>query len=119
VLKEVTQTFNVYESALCNNDVQVLDGLFFDNESTVRFGTAENLYGYKAIQAFRESRSPPGDRKILKSVITTYGSDFAVTNVEFQREGSIKVGRQSQTWLRTPAGWKIVSAHVSLMEACG
>ncbi|CAE7221647.1 unnamed protein product, partial [Symbiodinium natans] len=116
VLQEVTHEFQLYEAALCSNDVKALDSFFFDNPCTVRLGTAENLYGYEAIRAFRKLRSPPGDRRILKSVITTYGSDFAVANVEFQRDGSSKVGRQSQTWLRTPAGWKVVSAHVSMME---
>ncbi|CAE7220014.1 unnamed protein product [Symbiodinium sp. KB8] len=116
VLQEVAHEFRLYESALCNNDVKALDRFFFDNPSTVRFGTSENLYGYEAIQAFRQGRSPPGDRRILKSVITTYGPDFAVANVEFQRDGSSKIGRQSQTWLRTSEGWKVVSAHVSMME---
>mmetsp|Transcript_67306 Transcript_67306/g.139591 ORF Transcript_67306/g.139591 Transcript_67306/m.139591 type:complete len:147 (+) Transcript_67306:42-482(+) len=116
VLEEVKKEFLLYESALCKNDVKALDRFFFDNPSTVRFGTAENLYGYEAIRAFREGRSPPGDRRILRSLITTYGPDFAVANLEFQRDGSSKIGRQSQTWLRTPGGWKVVSAHVSMME---
>merc|ERR550537_1307572 len=88
VLAEVQREFARYERALCGNDVQELDALFLDSSETVRYGTAENLYGYDAIKAFRNSRASPGDRKILRSVVTSYGKDYAVTNLEFQRHGS-------------------------------
>eukprot|EP00933_Yihiella_yeosuensis_P067853 TRINITY_DN7295_c0_g4_i1.p1 TRINITY_DN7295_c0_g4~~TRINITY_DN7295_c0_g4_i1.p1 ORF type:complete len:147 (-),score=19.43 TRINITY_DN7295_c0_g4_i1:459-899(-) len=117
VLAEVQREFQRYEKALCSNDVEELDRLFLDSPETVRYGTGENLYGYQEIKAFRSGRSPPGDREILRSAVTTYGQDFAVTNIEFRRHGAKRIGRQSQTWLRTVDGWRVVSAHVSLMDA--
>ncbi|CAE8616893.1 unnamed protein product, partial [Polarella glacialis] len=117
VLEEVRSVFERYERALCSNDVQELDRLFLDSPETLRYGTAENLYGYDAIKAFRGGRSPPGGRELLRSAITTYGMDYAVANVEFRRKGSPRIGRQSQTWLRTSEGWRVVAAHVSLMDA--
>ncbi|MBX3453821.1 oxalurate catabolism protein HpxZ [Ferrovibrio sp.] len=117
VLAEVTAAFQRYEAALVSNDVAVLDELFFKHPVTLRFGVTENLYGYDAIAAFRSGRSPAGlARRIFNTVITTYGRDFGTANTEFQRDGSDKTGRQSHTWLRTPDGWRIVAAHVSLLE---
>ncbi|EJE54839.1 Protein of unknown function (DUF3225) [Acidovorax sp. CF316] len=117
VLAEVQAVFARYEDALVNNQVDVLDELFWDSPHTLRYGATENLYGYAQIQAFRAARPPQGlQRRLLRTEITTYGSDFATANVEFQREGSARTGRQSQTWLRTPAGWRVVAAHVSLLD---
>ena len=114
VVAEVTAAFGRYEIALVTNDVSVLDELFWDSPHTLRFGATENLYGYEAICAFRAGRPSQGlARSILKTVITTYGHDFACANIEFQREGINKVGRQSQTWMRSPRGWRVVAAHVS------
>jgi hypothetical protein len=116
VVAEVTAAFERYETALVNNQVDVLDTLFWDSPHTLRYGAGENLYGYDAIRAFRAGRSPQGlARRVLRTAITTYGTDFATANLEFQRDGSERIGRQSQTWMRTPAGWRVVSAHVSLM----
>ena len=115
VLAEVSAVFAEYEDALVNNKVDVLDALFWNSPHTLRYGVGENLYGFEAIQAFRAARPAQGPRTVLKTVITTYGYDFATANIEFQREGSERVGRQSQTWLRTEKGWKVVAAHVSLM----
>lgn len=113
---EVAAVFAQYEDALVNNKVDVLDALFWNSPHTLRYGAGENLYGFEQIQAFRASRPPQGlARTVLKTVITTYGRDFATANIEFQRDGSPKIGRQSQTWLRLPEGWKVVAAHVSLM----
>nr|WP_312485250.1 oxalurate catabolism protein HpxZ [Achromobacter ruhlandii] len=118
VVAEVTMAFARYEAALVNNQVDVLDELFWDSPHTLRYGAGENLYGYDAIRAFRAGRSPQGlARRVLRTAITTYGHDFATTNIEFQRDGSDRIGRQSQTWMRTPQGWRVVSAHVSLMSA--
>lgn len=118
VVAEVTMAFARYEAALVNNKVDVLDELFWDSPHTLRYGAGENLYGYDAIRAFRAGRSPQGlARRVLRTAITTYGHDFATTNIEFQRDGSDRIGRQSQTWMRTPQGWRVVSAHVSLMSA--
>lgn len=117
VVAEVTAAFERYETALVNNQVDVLDTLFWDSPHTLRYGAGENLYGYDAIRAFRAGRSPQGlARRVLRTAITTYGTDFATANLEFQRDGSDRIGRQSQTWMRTPQGWRVVSAHVSLMS---
>ena len=116
VVAEVTAAFDRYEVALVTNDVSVLDELFWNSPHTLRYGATENLYGYDAIRAFRAGRPAQGlARTLLKTVITTYGHDFATANVEFQREGSAKTGRQSQTWARTSEGWRVVAAHVSLL----
>jgi hypothetical protein len=115
-LAEVVAAFDRYESALASNDVAVLDGLFYDSPHTLRYGVGENLYGFAEIAAFRLARpggSPP--RRVVRRVITTYGADFATANIEFQRVGSGRIGRQSQTWVRFAVGWRIVAAHVSLM----
>jgi hypothetical protein len=118
VLAEVTAVFDRYETALVTNDVAVLDELFWDSPHTLRYGVGENLYGYEAIKAFRAARPAQGlERALLKTVITTYGRDFATASVEFQRAGGNKTGRQSQTWMRTPQGWRVVAAHVSLLAA--
>ncbi len=115
-LAEVTAAFARYEAALISNDVAVLDELFWQSEHTLRYGVAENLYGFAEIQAFRASRPAMGlARTVLRSVITTFGTDFATANIEFQRVGGNKTGRQSQTWVRMPEGWRVVAAHVSLM----
>lgn len=114
VLAEVTAVFEQYERALVTNDVAMLDQLFWQSSHTVRYGATENLYGYDAIAQFRAGRSAVGlDRALKNTVITTYGRDFATANTEFERSG--KSGRQSQTWMRTEKGWKVVAAHVSLL----
>jgi len=118
VLAEVTEQFERYENALVSNDVAVLDGLFRADSRTLRYGIGENLYGYDAIMAFRAARSPAGLlRKTAKTVITTYGRDTAVASTLFYRDSAPgKVGRQMQTWVRFPEGWKIVAAHVSIID---
>lgn len=116
VLAEVRAAFERYEQALADNDIAALDALFWPTDHTLRYGVGENLYGFEAITAFRKARpggSPP--RQVTRTVVTTYGRDFATANIEFQRQGGGRTGRQSQTWLRTDDGWKIVAAHVSLM----
>jgi len=116
VVAEVTAAFDRYEDALVNNKVEVLDELFWNSPHTLRYGATENLYGYAEIQAFRAARPAQGlAREILRTVITTYGLDFATANVEFRREGGTRTGRQSQTWMRTAQGWRVVAAHVSLL----
>ncbi|HBH39507.1 MAG TPA: oxalurate catabolism protein HpxZ [Curvibacter sp.] len=118
VLAEVQAAFARYEDALVHNKVEVLDELFWDSPHTLRYGATENLYGYKAIQDFRAGRPSAGlMREIYNTVITSYGRDFATANTEFRRAGSTATGRQSQTWMRTPAGWRVVAAHVSLLAA--
>jgi len=113
VLTEVQAVFERYEQAVAHNDVAVLDELFWNNPLTLRYGIAENLYGFDSIQSFRASRSKGVERSLNNTVITTYGSDFATANTEFQSAGNPRNGRQSQTWIRASDGWRIVSAHVS------
>jgi len=116
VLAEVREVFARYEKALLSNDIAVLDELFWDSPHTLRYGMAENHYGYGAIKAYRAGLPNAGfERDILRTVITTYGRDFATANIEFQRADATRPGRQSQTWMRTAAGWRVVAAHVSLM----
>jgi hypothetical protein len=116
IVAEVSAAFQRYEVALNENDVAVLDELLWEDPLTLRYGVGENLYGHAAIAAFRAGRNPGGiRRRIFKTVITTYGRDFATCNTEFQRQGSDRIGRQSQTWIRTADGWRVVAAHVSLL----
>jgi hypothetical protein len=117
VLAEVTAAFARYEDALVNNRVGVLDDLFWDSPQTVRYGIGENLVGIEAIRAFRLARPSAGlARQLVNTVITTYGDDAATAMTEFRREGSDKIGRQSQTWVRLPQGWRVVAAHVSVID---
>jgi hypothetical protein len=114
---EVEAVFARYEDALVNNRVEVLDELFWRSPHTVRYGANENLVGYEAIAAFRAARSPAGlARTLSHTVITTFGRDCATAMTEFRREGSAAIGRQSQTWVRLPEGWRVVAAHVSLLS---
>jgi hypothetical protein len=116
VLAEVRAEFERYEAALTGNDVAALDGFFWNSEHALRYGATENLYGHEEIAAFRAARPARNlARTVLRTAITTFGRDFATANLEFQRAGSATSGRQSQTWVRFPEGWKIVAAHVSLL----
>lgn len=116
IVAEVTAAFERYEQALVTNDVTVLDELFWRSPHTLRYGVGEILYGWEQIASFRSGRSPVGLARTRQNiVITTYGRDFATANTEFRRDSTPKVGRQSQTWVRMPEGWRIVAAHVSLM----
>jgi hypothetical protein len=118
VLAEVTAQFARYEKALVSNDVAVLDELFRDDSRTLRYGIGENLYGYSEIMAFRAARPSVGlMRKTAKTVIATYGRDTAVASTLFYRESAPgRVGRQMQTWVRFAEGWRIVAAHVSIID---
>ncbi|MDE1189494.1 MAG: oxalurate catabolism protein HpxZ [Pantoea sp.] len=117
IVAEVTAAFYRYEQALISNDVDVLDELFWHDSRTVRLGAGENLYGIEEIRAFRAARPSTGlDRTLRHTVITTFGDDYAVCSTEFTREGTERIGRQQQTWVRLPCGWRIVAAQVSLMN---
>jgi Protein of unknown function (DUF3225) len=118
VVKEVKEAFERYERALVLNDVDTLDAMFRDDSRTIRYGATEILYGYAEIKQFRAGRSPAGlARTLSKTVITTYGRDFAVASTLFHRAAtSGKVGRQTQTWVRFDDGWRVVAGHVSLID---
>ena len=116
VVAEVEAAFDRYERALVGNDVAVLTELFWRSPQTVRYGMAENLKGWDAISAFRSARPPVDlDRDLMDTIITTYGRDFATASTEYRRKASGRRGRQSQTWVRMPEGWRVVAAHVSLL----
>lgn len=117
-LAEVTAAFARYEAALMSNDVGVLDELFRPAPETIRYGIAENLYGHAEILAFRQGRSPTGlARTLSRTVITTYGRDTAIASTMFHRATQPgKIGRQMQTWVRFAEGWRIVAAHVSVID---
>jgi hypothetical protein len=118
VVAEVRKAFDAYEDALVNNKVDTLNALFRDDRRTIRYGVNEVLYGYDAIKSFRVARSPVGlGRTISQTVITTYGRDFATASTLYERPSAAgKVGRQMQTWVKFPEGWRVVAAHVSLMD---
>jgi hypothetical protein len=118
VVAEVEAAFERYEAALVSNDVATLDAMFRQDEHTIRYGVGENLYGYGEIAAFRAARSPLNlARMRSRTVITTYGRDFAVASTLFHRDSAPgKIGRQMQTWVRFDEGWRVVAAHVSLMD---
>ena len=118
VVAEVTAEFERYEKALVSNDVATLDATFRKDPRTIRYGGGENLYGYAEIAAFRAARSPAGlARTLSKTVISTYGRDYAVASTLYYRTTMPgKVGRQMQTWVRFPEGWRVVAAHVSVID---
>ena len=119
VVAEVRRAFDDYETALVNNDVAKLDELFRDDSRTIRYGAGEILYGYAEIKAFRSARSPVGlGRTLSKTVITTYGRECATASTLYERPSAPgKIGRQMQTWVKFPEGWRVVAAHVSLIDA--
>jgi len=117
VIAEVRAEFDRYEKALGDNDVATLNSIFRNDPRTIRYGGTENLYGYAEIEGFRAARTPPGQRTISKTVISAYGRDHAVASTLFHRANVPgKVGRQMQTWVRFPEGWRVVAAHVSFID---
>jgi Protein of unknown function (DUF3225) len=118
VVVEVRTEFDRYEQALISNDVATLNSLFHDDVRTIRYGGAENLYGYAAIKSFRAARSPAGlPRTLAKTFITTYGRDVAIASTLFTRPSAPgKIGRQMQTWVKFANGWRVVAAHVSVID---
>jgi hypothetical protein len=118
VVAEVKAAFDRYEQALITNDLAALNAIFRNDPRTIRYGVGENLYGYDEIKAFRGARSPVGlMRTISRTVITTYGRDFATASTLFRRDAAKgRVGRQMQSWVRMPEGWRVVAAHVSIID---
>lgn len=117
-LAEVEAVFKRYETALVTNDVETLDELFWQDERTIRYGGGENLYGVSEILAFRKGRSAAGlERDLDRTVITSFGTDFATASTLFRRDGAPgRVGRQMQSWVRMVDGWRVVAAHVSIID---
>lgn len=119
VVAELTDLYLKYEKALCGNDVDTLNCLFWDSPAALRFGITENLYGSEEIKAFRQSRSPVDIQEIFNLKVVTFEANMAAVTVEFRQvaDGIPRLGRQSQMWCKFPEGWKIVSAHVSYLPA--
>ncbi len=118
VVAEVRALFERYEQALMDKDVDVLDATFWNSPHTIRYALHENGYGFDAIHAHRVARPPgPGlkERRIRLEILTL-GRDLATGNLEFKVRGRDLIGRQSQTWVRFPEGWKVIAAHVSTMN---
>lgn len=118
VVAEVRAAFDRYEAALMGNDPDVLIESFWSDPRTIRYGIAENLYGIEEIAGYRKARAAGGGwhaRRLTRTVITTYGRNFGTANTEYVRDATGRIGRQSQTWMRTPDGWRVVAAHVSLL----
>jgi hypothetical protein len=116
---ELAAIYPQYETALVNNDIETMQRLFWASPHVVRFGVTENLHGIDEIAAFRTSRAPVNlGRRITRLDISTFGTDFGCVNLEFERDKGDRVvrGRQSQTWVRMEQGWRVVSAHVSLLS---
>lgn len=119
VVAEVTAVFRAYERALMANDVEALNAFFLDDPTTVRFGVHEELYGWVAVAGYRRGRPPARQRQLSHTQITTFGRDTGVALTEYLEDGARQAGRQSQTWVRTERGWRIVHAHVSLRPLPG
>lgn len=119
VKAEVDALHDRYEAALMANDTDTLQALFWNSPNTIRYGIGETLYGWEEIGAFRSARSPVGlARTTSRTRITTYGRDYATASTLFERASLPgKIGRQMQTWARMPEGWRIVAAHVSVIDA--
>lgn len=116
VLADLTAVFERYERALVSNDLAVLDELFWVDRRTIRYGLAEDLYGFDEIQAYRKARPPASlARGLKRTVITTFGANFGTASTEFIRPPHTRLGRQMQTWVRFAEGWRVVAAHVSMI----
>ena len=120
VIAELRELYSRYEQALVSNDVETLVAMFWASPQVMRFGVTENLYGHSELEAFRKSRPSANLARAIKRLeIVSFGHDFASITLEFERDtpNGITRGRQSQVWVRLPQGWRIVSAHVSLLPA--
>ncbi len=119
VIAELRTLYPLYEAALVGNDVETLTKMFWASPHAIRFGVGENLYGVDEIEAFRKSRPAVNlARHVVRLEIASFGKDFGSITLEFERDTASGVvrGRQSQVWVRLDGGWRIVSAHVSMLR---
>lgn len=115
-LAEITAVFEAYEKALLEHDADTLDAMFLHSDKAVRYGVAEVQYGIDEVRRFRAAQKP-FDRTLSRTLITTYGRDMAIASTLFHRpDFPGQIGRQMQTWVRTPQGWRVAAAHVSMMD---
>ena len=120
IVAELAELYPLYEEALVTNDVETLTRMFWSSPYAIRLGAGENLYGIDEIEAFRKSRPAVNlARQPIRLEIVTFGKDFGSITLEFERTTATGIvrGRQSQVWVRLPEGWRIVSAHVSILPA--
>ncbi len=117
VVAEVTAAYNRYNAAIDGGDVATLNELFRNAPETLRYGPTENLHGWQAISTFRSTKWSGGQRRLYETIVTTYGRDFAVASTLYDRADlKGRMGRQMQTWGRFPEGWRIIAAHVSIID---
>jgi hypothetical protein len=119
VIAELRTLYPLYESALVKNDVETLTNMFWASPYAIRFGAGENLYGVDEIEAFRRSRPAVNlARRVVRLEIVSFGKDLGSITLEFERDtpAGLVRGRQSQVWVRMEEGWRIVSAHVSMLR---
>ena len=118
IVAELQALYPRYEQALMANDAETLTKMFWASPRAMRFGVTENLYGIDEIEAFRKGRAAVNLARTVKRLdVVTFGRDFGSVTLEFERtiNGQTTSGRQSQVWVRFPEGWRIVSAHVSVL----
>jgi hypothetical protein len=114
IVAQVQAEFDRYELALRSHDVALLNAFFLDHPATIRYGVSEHCYGIEGVREYRMATAPlPPGRKLHRTIITTFGTEAASVATEFTSHDARLFGRQSQTWVFTSAGWKIVAAHVS------
>ena len=116
VVEDITAVFFDYEAALMRNDVQALNRYFWADPAVTRYGIADKQLGHEALAAYRQGVPAPSFTRSLHEVrITTVGDDFATAMCEFVRSDTPLRGFQTQTWVRMAGGWRIISAHVSMI----
>jgi hypothetical protein len=116
VIAEARAVFDRYEAALMANRAEELDAIFWADPRTVRFGITEILYGHEAIRGFRAGVRRYAPRIQRRVHITAFGRDLACTHLEYERVGTGLIGRETKIMTRLPdLGWRVVSAHVSLL----
>ena len=118
VVAELRALYPKYEAALMANDAETLTRMFWASPHAMRFGITENLYGIDEIAAFRKGRPSVNlARTVRRMDVVAFGNDFGTVTLEFERVVNSKriLGRQSQVWVRFSEGWRIVSAHVSVL----
>jgi Protein of unknown function (DUF3225) len=112
--RAVLACFTAYEEALSAGDVAAMDAWFADDMRTIRFGVADEQWGAEEVRGWRSlALRVPAGRRLSETRVDLWADNLAVVTTLFRYPASVSVGRQSQTWLRTDAGWRVIHAHVS------